>query len=111
MIKKEHQRTGESTPGVVGRSLGSSPYHPRGIKGMLEDGVVGRVCHIHEEADTQRLDSDQNKQPQSTSQRDQGKRQFSSSAAESGESPGFNTLEIPPEVLERLQKQFDDPES
>jgi hypothetical protein len=79
---------------------------------MLEDGVVGRVCHIYEGGDPGKLDSGQGQQSQATAApRDQGKRHFSSSAAVSGDSPGFNTLDIPPEVLERLRKQFADPES
>jgi len=43
VVKKEDQRTGRETPGVVSRHLTNSEYHPRGIKVMLADGTVGRV--------------------------------------------------------------------
>lgn len=32
VVQKQHQRTGELTPGAVGRLLTSAGYHPRGIK-------------------------------------------------------------------------------
>lgn len=48
VVKKEDQRTGKLTGGVVKRLLTNSAVHPRGIKVMLEDGVVGRVQKIVE---------------------------------------------------------------
>ncbi len=49
VIKKEHQRTGELTEGVIKRILTKSQNHPHGIKVMLESGEVGRVKNIIEE--------------------------------------------------------------
>ena len=46
VLKKEDQRTGRETRGIVSRHLTRSEYHPRGIKVMLTDGVVGRVIRI-----------------------------------------------------------------
>lgn len=47
VVKKEDQRTGKLTEGVVKRLLTNSAVHHRGIKVMLEDGnVVGRVQKI-----------------------------------------------------------------
>ncbi|WP_346928531.1 YwbE family protein [Clostridium sp.] len=46
VVKKEDQRTGKLTEGIVKRLLTNSLVHPRGIKVMLEDGVVGRVQEI-----------------------------------------------------------------
>ncbi|GAB6144006.1 YwbE family protein [Desulfocicer niacini] len=43
VVKKEHQRTGELTVGVVKDLLTKSSTHPHGIKVRLESGVVGRV--------------------------------------------------------------------
>jgi uncharacterized repeat protein (TIGR03833 family) len=43
IVKKEDQRTGKRTQGVVGKLLTNSPNHPRGIKVRLTDGTVGRV--------------------------------------------------------------------
>ena len=48
VIQKAHQRSGEVTHGVVARSLGSTPHHPRGIKVLLECGTVGRVFAVHD---------------------------------------------------------------
>lgn len=48
VIKKQHQRSGELTEGVVKRILTNSPSHPHGIKVMLDDGQVGRVRKILE---------------------------------------------------------------
>ncbi|KAL3787585.1 hypothetical protein HJC23_000073 [Cyclotella cryptica] len=47
IVKKIHQRSGEKTKGIVSRLLTKSSYHPRGIKVMLENGDVGRVCRIN----------------------------------------------------------------
>ncbi len=43
VVKKQDQRTGKLTEGIVSRLLTNSPTHPHGIKVMLEDGTVGRV--------------------------------------------------------------------
>jgi uncharacterized repeat protein (TIGR03833 family) len=48
VVEKEHQRSGQATLGNVARSLGSSPYHPRGIKVVLECGTIGRVVKVHD---------------------------------------------------------------
>jgi uncharacterized repeat protein (TIGR03833 family) len=46
IVKKEHQKTGEVTYGVVKELLTSASVHPRGIKVRLEGGEVGRVQYI-----------------------------------------------------------------
>ncbi len=46
IVKKEHQRTGQLTEGIVSRILTNSPNHPHGIKVMLENGSVGRVKEV-----------------------------------------------------------------
>jgi fructose-1,6-bisphosphatase I len=46
IVKKEDQRTGKETRGAVSRLLTKSSYHPRGIKVMLANGVVGRVTRF-----------------------------------------------------------------
>ncbi len=46
VVKKEHQRTGELTKGIVKQILTKSKNHPHGIKVRLESGVVGRVKEI-----------------------------------------------------------------
>lgn len=48
VVKKEDQRTGTLTEGVVVRILTKAPKHPHGIKVMLEHGVVGRVKEVCE---------------------------------------------------------------
>lgn len=48
VLKKEHQRTGQLTEGIVKRILTNSQNHHRGIKVMLEDNTVGRVQEIKE---------------------------------------------------------------
>lgn len=50
VVKKEHQRSGEITCGIVKRILTKSAIHPHGIKVMLESGEVGRVQKIIQEA-------------------------------------------------------------
>jgi uncharacterized repeat protein (TIGR03833 family) len=47
VIKKEHQRTGELTEGIVQDILTNSQNHPHGIKVRLETGEVGRVKEIY----------------------------------------------------------------
>lgn len=49
VVKKQHQRTGELTEGIVKRILTKSANHPHGIKVQLESGEVGRVKNIIEE--------------------------------------------------------------
>ncbi len=49
VVKKQHQRTGELTEGIVKRILTKASHHPHGIKVMLEGGEVGRVQNIIEE--------------------------------------------------------------
>lgn len=46
VVKKEDQRTGKLTEGIVAKLLTNSSVHPRGIKVMLENGIVGRVQEI-----------------------------------------------------------------
>lgn len=46
VVQKQHQRTGELTEGIVQRILTNSQNHHRGIKVMLEGGIVGRVQEI-----------------------------------------------------------------
>lgn len=46
VVQKQDQRRGKLTEGVVMRILTNSMNHPRGIKVMLEGGIVGRVQKI-----------------------------------------------------------------
>lgn len=46
VVQKQDQRSGKLTEGVVQRLLTNSEIHPRGIKVMLEGGIVGRVQEI-----------------------------------------------------------------
>ncbi|MEH0018499.1 MAG: YwbE family protein [Desulfobacter sp.] len=46
VVKKQDQRTGKLTRGIVRDILTKSPVHPHGIKVRLESGVVGRVKEI-----------------------------------------------------------------
>jgi uncharacterized repeat protein (TIGR03833 family) len=46
VVQKQDQRTGKLTQGIVMRILTKSPNHHRGIKVMLEGGIVGRVQNI-----------------------------------------------------------------
>lgn len=46
VVKKQDQRSGKLTEGVVRRLLTKSPTHHHGIKVELEDGTVGRVKEI-----------------------------------------------------------------
>lgn len=46
VVQKQDQRTGKLTEGTVKRILTNSQNHPRGIKVMLESGIVGRVQRI-----------------------------------------------------------------
>ncbi|GMH64755.1 hypothetical protein TrST_g1215 [Triparma strigata] len=49
VVKKEDQRTGIETRGIVQRLLTNAAYHPRGIKVMLVDGTVGRIAVLNDE--------------------------------------------------------------
>ena len=51
VVKKEHQRTGQLTQGIVKDLLTKSNTHPHGIKVRLESSVVGRVKEIISSAD------------------------------------------------------------
>jgi uncharacterized repeat protein (TIGR03833 family) len=46
VVRKEDQRSGALTEGVVRDLLTKSSYHPHGIKVRLEDWIVGRVKEI-----------------------------------------------------------------
>lgn len=46
VVQKQDQRSGKLTEGVVQKLLTNSEVHPRGIKVMLEGGIVGRVKGI-----------------------------------------------------------------
>lgn len=46
VVQKQDQHSGKLTEGVVSRLLTKSEVHPRGIKVMLESGIVGRVQEI-----------------------------------------------------------------
>jgi uncharacterized repeat protein (TIGR03833 family) len=50
VVQKQHQHSGELTEGIVQRILTKSPQHPHGIKVMLENGTVGRVKEIIQQA-------------------------------------------------------------
>lgn len=46
VILKIDQKTGNSTDGIVAKILTKSNFHPHGIKVMLDNGQVGRVCKV-----------------------------------------------------------------
>jgi uncharacterized repeat protein (TIGR03833 family) len=46
VVRKQDQRSGRLTEGIVKDILTSSPSHPHGIKVRLESGVVGRVKEV-----------------------------------------------------------------
>jgi len=46
VVKKEDQRTGQLTEGIVRDILTTSATHPHGVKVRLESGEVGRVKEI-----------------------------------------------------------------
>jgi uncharacterized repeat protein (TIGR03833 family) len=50
IILKKDQRNGHVTYGIVKDLLTSSAFHSRGIKVRLEDGQIGRVVTLSEEA-------------------------------------------------------------
>ncbi len=46
MVKKEDQKTGKLTQGIVEDILTNKSEHPRGIKVRLDTGEVGRVQYV-----------------------------------------------------------------
>jgi len=46
IIRKEDQRSGKKTRGIVQEILTTSLFHPHGIKVRLKGGHVGRVTEI-----------------------------------------------------------------
>ncbi len=46
IVKKQDQRSGKLTKGIVKKILTKSPNHPHGIKVQLESGEVGRVKKV-----------------------------------------------------------------
>jgi uncharacterized repeat protein (TIGR03833 family) len=48
VVRKQDQRSGKTTEGVVRDILTNSSTHPHGIKVRLESGEVGRVKEIVE---------------------------------------------------------------
>ena len=46
VVRKQDQRSGDLTEGIVHEILTKSATHPHGIKVRLVDGVVGRVKTI-----------------------------------------------------------------
>jgi len=46
IIRKEDQRSGKKTRGIVQEILTNSLTHPHGIKVRLKDGRVGRIAEI-----------------------------------------------------------------
>jgi uncharacterized repeat protein (TIGR03833 family) len=53
IVRKEDQRSGLLTPGVVRTILTNSATHPHGIKVRLHSGEVGRVQEIVGQATAQ----------------------------------------------------------
>lgn len=52
VVLKQDQRTGKLTRGIVRDILTPSANHPRGIKVRLQNGLVGRVQQIPDDAET-----------------------------------------------------------
>lgn len=52
VVQKQDQRTGKLTEGTVQRILTNSQNHPRGIKVMLNNGIVGRVQSVIESSES-----------------------------------------------------------
>lgn len=48
VVRKQDQRTGKRTQGIVAEILTTSATHPHGIKVRLRDGTVGRIAGIVE---------------------------------------------------------------
>lgn len=49
IVLKKDQRSGELTEGIIKGILTKSPFHPHGIKVILETNQVGRVKEIVED--------------------------------------------------------------
>ncbi len=49
VVRKEDQRSGRLTEGIVRDILTKSGMHPHGIKVRLQSGVVGRVKEVLDE--------------------------------------------------------------
>ncbi len=49
VVRKEDQRSGRLTEGIVRDILTKSGLHPHGIKVRLQSGVVGRVKEVLDE--------------------------------------------------------------
>ena len=47
VIRKEDQRSGSTTRGMVREFLTNSATHPQGLKVRLVDGTIGRVARVH----------------------------------------------------------------
>jgi len=47
IVKKEHQKNGKLTDGIVQKILTKSSFHPYGIKVQLTTGEIGRVKNIN----------------------------------------------------------------
>ncbi len=54
IVKKEDQRTGKITTGIICNILTNSLFHPHGIKVRLTTGEVGRVLNIISVSDINR---------------------------------------------------------
>ncbi len=50
VVQKQDQRIGKLTEGTVQRILTNSQQHPRGIKVMLDGGIVGRVQSVTDQS-------------------------------------------------------------
>ena len=46
VVRKQDQRSGKLTDGIVQRILTKSPNHSHGVKVMLDGDIVGRVKEI-----------------------------------------------------------------
>jgi uncharacterized repeat protein (TIGR03833 family) len=55
IVEKHNQLSGQLTEGVVARILTKSPFHPHGIKVILEGGKVGRVQGLVDRPNTESL--------------------------------------------------------
>jgi uncharacterized repeat protein (TIGR03833 family) len=46
IVRKQDQRSGKMTEGLVADILTKSPSHPHGIKVRLTNGMIGRVKEV-----------------------------------------------------------------
>ena len=56
VVRKQDQRTGKLTEGIVKDILTKSSTHPHGIKVRLTNGVVGRVKAVLSQEKIQKID-------------------------------------------------------